>query len=354
MTVSELKRWIYENQKIEYILDQIGCHHIKYHDNKKYYSCTNKDGDNSSAITVKNNEYLSCKNYTRKGFDDNADLIALVRFNLNYDFKESIKWLHKILGLKFTYKNTVKTTEEIKVDPLEVFKKVKRRNKVNVLDFNVVDENEIIDFTPHIHIDWFREGIAPWTVKKFGLGYSYRHKRNVVPLRYWATGDLIGFTQRTTIKNYEEFDIPKYFITPDYPKQMNIFGLWENYQNILDAGYVVVYESEKSPLKRDSLNDFTGVAVSGHDISDEQASILIGLNIVIIIAFDKDIPIDHVWRTCEKFYGIRPIYYIYDKYDLLGDKDSPADARNQIFKYLMKYKFKYGFDEHSKYIRKGE
>ncbi len=84
-------------------------------------------------------------------------------------------------------------------------------------------------------------------------------------------------------------------------------------------------------LKRDSLNDPTGVAVSGHEISDEQAKILIGLNCEIIIAFDKDISIEHIRYCCEKFYGIRKVSYIWDKYDLLDKKDSPADAINKIY-----------------------
>lgn len=50
---------------------------------------------------------------------------------------------------------------------------------------------------------------------------------------------------------------------------MNLFGLWENKDSIQEKGHVVVFEAEKSVLKRDSLNDPTGVAVSGHEISDE-------------------------------------------------------------------------------------
>jgi DNA primase len=53
---------------------------------------------------------------------------------------------------------------------------------------------------------------------------------------------------------------------------------------------------------------------------------------------------------CDKFYGIRPIYYIYDKYNLLKDKESPADANNKIFNYLFKYKVKYDEKERREYL----
>jgi hypothetical protein len=37
MTISELKEYIYNNNKIEYVLENIGCHSIAYHPNKEFY-----------------------------------------------------------------------------------------------------------------------------------------------------------------------------------------------------------------------------------------------------------------------------------------------------------------------------
>ena len=355
MTVLELKKYIFHEGKIEFILNEIGCGHIVYHPTKEYYSCSNCNGDNKTAINISNNEYLNCRNYTReKEFDEKSDLLTLVQYNKslnnkNFSFFDTVKYLHKLLGLPLTFKKQEEKKEV--VDPLYIFKKVKaKRKRQNVLDFQVLDESELQDFVPYVHIDFFKEGIMPWTVKKFGLAYSYRFKRNVIPLRYWLTGELLGFNMRTSVENYELFDIKKYFITPGYPKQMNLFGLWENKETIQEKGYVIVYEAEKSVLKRDSLNDSTGVAVSGHEISDEQVKILIGLNCEIIIAFDKDIDIDHIRHCCEKFYGIRKVSYIWDKYDLLGEKDSPAEAQNKIFECLIQDRITYDYEEHKKYL----
>lgn len=356
MTVIELKKYIYDNRKIEFILNEIGCGHIKYHSQKEYYSCSNIDGDNISAINIRNNEYLNCKNYTReKYFDENSDLIDLVRYNLSLknpkiSFAEVIKYLHSILNLTFSYKKPAANSKNTFDDPLYIFKKVKKsRIKQNVLEIDTLDEDLINDYAPYLHISWFHEGIMPWTAKTFNLSYSYRNKRIVIPLRYWLTGELLGFNMRTTIPNYDLFEIKKYFITPGYPKQINLFGLWENKESIENSDYVVVFESEKSVLKRHSLNDGTGVAVSGHEISDEQSKILIGLNKEIIIAFDKDVDINQIRYNCEKFYQIRKISYIHDKWGLLGDKDSPADARNQIYNFMIKHRTEYNKKEHEEY-----
>jgi len=356
MTIAELKEYIYDNNKIEFILKEIGCNHIVYHLNKEYYSCSNCDGDNKTAVNIKNNKYLNCKNYTReKYFNNKADLITLVQYNMKlrsdkFTFYDTIKYLHKILGLTLSYRK--KEAEKEIIDPLYIFKKIRnKKKKQNVLDFNVLDEERLCGFVPYIHIDFYREGIMPWTVKKFGLAYSYRYKRNIIPLRYWLTGELLGFNMRTSVENFDLLDIKKYLITSGYPKQMNLFGLWENRKYIEKAGYVVVYEAEKSVLKRDSLNDSTGVAVSGHKISEEQEKILIGLNCEIIIAFDKDISREYLRYCCEKFFGIRKVSYMYDKWNLLGEKDSPADAQNKVFNFMMRYRVVYDFNEHKKYIK---
>ena len=168
-------------------------------------------------------------------------------------------------------------------------------------------------------------------------------------MRYWLTGQLLGFNQRTTVENYDAFSIKKYFLTPTYPKQLNLYGLYENYNSIQNAGYVVVYEAEKSVLKRDSLNDPTGVALSGHTLSDEQMAILIGLNVEVVIALDKDILIDEVRHLCDKFKNIRKVSYIYDKWDILDSKDSPADACNKDYQFLFNNRIVYDREEQRKY-----
>lgn len=347
MDITSLKQYIYENKKIEYILEKIGCHSITYYQNKEYYSCANYNGDNKSAINVKNNEYLNVVNWTRsKEFSDNSDIITLVQYNKKISFIEAIKYLHKILDLPFELKEPKK-----KIDPLNVFKRVVRRSRniVNVDDIHILDDKLLDDYIPMLHISWLKEGITEKTRKKFGLAYSYRYKRIIIPMRFWLTGELLGFNKRTTVENYNEFGIRKYYITPTYPKHLNLYGLYENYSAIQKAGHVVVYEAEKSVLKRDSLNDPTGVALSGHSISDEQVRILIGLNVEIVIALDKDITVEEVRYMCEKFKNIRKVSYIYDSYSILGDKDSPADARNKDYQFLFENRVVYDREEQRKY-----
>ena len=366
MDAASLKEYIFNNNKVEFVLDKIGCKSIKYHSSKNFYSSTNYNGDNSTAVNVYNNKYLLVHNWTRESeFGDMADIISLTKYNKKCSFVSAIKYLHKILGLKFTQyeKKEKKDGEE---DPLAVFKNAMSTSRcINVANIQAIREEAINDYVPLLYIDWLREGIMPWAAKKFGIAYSYKYHRIVLPIRYWLNGALVGFNQRTTVANYEEFGIKKYFLTPSYRKSLNLYGLWENRKEIERKRYVVITESEKSVLKRYSKSrwygkncgepeeryDGTCVALQGKKLSEEQRRIILGLDIdEVIIALDNDVPIEEVRHMCEQFYHFRTVSYVKDRWNLLGEKDAPADAENKVYNFLIKHRVKYDKAEHQKYL----
>lgn len=335
------------------MLETLGCHNIKYNSFKNYYSAAQPDGDNPMGVVIDNNTYLNYRSYSRgMGLDDNTtcDIIDLIEYCKKITFVKALKYLHQILKLPFinTQKKQITATERI--DPLYIFKQFDMP-KTNVREIEYLNEDLMDYYVPLLYIGWLREGITQRTANKFGLAYSYKRKRVIIPIRDWLSGKLVGINQRTTIDNYEELGIKKYFITPHYQKSLNLYGLYENYDSIQKAGYVVVAESEKSVLKRDSLCDSTVVALSGHTISAEQIRILIGLNVEIIIALDNDIQLQEIRFICEKFYRIRPVSYIKDNYELLGEKDSPMDGENKIYKYLLEHRTKYDNTEHNLFLK---
>lgn len=352
MDTTSLKEYIFNNNKVEFVLDKIGCKSIKYHSSKNFYSATNYNGDNTGAVNVYNTKYLLIHNWTRESeFNDVSDIISLVQYNKKCSFVDAVKYLHNILGLELTpYK---KEEKKEKLDPLAIFKNVISRHRaiVDVAEIQAIKEETINDYVPLLYIDWLREGVMPWAAKKFGLAYSYKYHRVVIPIRYWLDGTLVGFNQRTTVENYEELGIRKYFLTASYRKSLNLYGLWENREEIEDKKTVVICESEKSVLKRYSRNDGTCVALQGKKLSDEQRRIIIGLNVnEVIIALDNDVPIEEVRHICEQFYHIRNVSYVKDRWNLLGDKDAPADAENKVYNFFIKHRVKYDESEHQKYL----
>lgn len=349
MTIIQLKEYILENDKIKDILDDLGCHGFKEYNKEYRCGLPNHRSTNNVAI---NKETLSTKIFTSESQTIRGDIANLIMYVKNISFPKANKYLHELFGLKYTYKND--KLREDRVDPLDIFKRVKRKRYIiNVDDMEIYDEDIIKEYIQLPYIDWVREGILPFTCEKFKIGYSVYKKRITLPWRWWCgdENDIVGVMGRTTIPCYEILDIPKYFPLKPFPKSLHIYGLQENYETIQQEGYVIVYESEKSVLKRHSRKDGTGVAIGSHCLSDEQVKILIGLDTTVIIAYDKDISVQHILNECKKFKSIRQVYFIYDKYDLLKEKESPADANNKVFEYLLKYKIKYDEKEHFEYLK---
>ena len=150
MDTTSLKEYIFENDKIEYVLDQIGCHNIKYHSNKEYYSCGNCDGDNQAAVNVKNNKYLNVTNWSRPNeFEGSSDIFDLVQYNRKCSFVEAVKYLHDILGIEYTKYNKPINKDKNKFDPLNIFKRIKStRRSVDVRDINVLKEEVLDEYIP--------------------------------------------------------------------------------------------------------------------------------------------------------------------------------------------------------------
>ena len=358
MTIQELKQYILSKDKIVFILESLGCTSICFHYEKQYYSCCNADnGDNPTAVNVFKNEHLSVVNYTRdlKKISPYPDLITLVQYYKSCDFRQALQWLHDLLNLPMTSLPSEKIETQ---NPLSIFKSLNKYKKSSA-EYKILNDEILLDYEPHIHKDFAKEGILPSTVKKFGLGYSYACHRTIIPVRFWQNGALIGVRGRTSIPNYDLFDIPKYFPLKPYAKSNNIYGLWEQYDDIIKSGSVLIFEGEKSTLKLDSFQpvikhiagrNWYGVSLCGHDLSDEQLRILCGLNLrEYIVALDKDISEPDIWAVCEKFYGIRNVSYILDTNNLLGPKDSPIDKSMQTLVTLINNRIPYDANKHEAY-----
>ena len=348
--VISLKEYLLEDEdRIISILESLDFHHIVNHGN--YISCGRPMGDNTSSTIVKFNESISTKGYTQS--DLTGDILTLVMTSLNIKFGKAMSFVHKLFGLKYEYNKNKSKQEEVTKSPMDIFNKVKAKKKYDMDDIPIHHEGSLDMFVPNLHESWLKEGILSFTAREFGIGYDFKRKRIVIPHRLWngSRNDYIGIIGRTTISNYELLDIPKYFPIIAYPKRYNIYGFQENYEGIQNAGYVSVFESEKSVLKRHSRLDRTGTALMCSDITDEQVAILIGLNVEIVIIMDKGIDINHIRSLCDRFYGIRNVSYVYDKYNLVPDKDSSADCENSIYNYLFKYRVKYDDKERREFYK---
>ena len=346
INADELKDYISENNCIEQILLALECHDLREYTSE--WRAALPQGTNKTAVCVKK-DGLSVTIRNSDG-SKRGDIFTLVMTLKNISFGKANKFIHSTLGLKYSYN---KNDKEEKSDPLAIFKKIKRKRYVIDKDVPIYDDSCMTEYIDLPHIDWIREGVMPFACKRFNIGYSYDRKRIVIPERKWDGDDneYIGISGRTTVPNYEMFDIPKFFkLSNTYPKGLNIYGLNENYKTIQEAGYAVALEAQKSVLKRYSRKDGTAVAIGNCEFTEEQVRILISLDVEIVVALDEGIDINHNRQECEKFYPIRKVSYMYDKWGLLekGSKDSPADKENKIYNFMLKHRTIYDESERRK------
>lgn len=372
MDIQSLKKYIHKNNEVEHILSALGCHKIKYNKKHKYYSAAHKDGDNPAGVIINDNEYLNYTSYSRGvKSGDCKDIVDLVQYSKKIDFVPALKWLHETLGFEFSISSKPKKIEDENKEQkelLKTFTKIEEEYGPSRYDsydceLQAISEKELDEYVPLLHINWFREGIMPCARDKFGICYSYKHQRVVIPIRHWATGELVGMNQRTMVDNWKELGISKYFITPSYQKSLNLYGFWENKESIEKAGYVVITESEKSVLKRYSRpvvngeqeHDGTLVALQGKVMSEEQRRIILSLNIKeVVVCLDLDVPIEDVWSICEKFYNLRKVSFMFvrkDERDGFGEKDSPCDMPNDVYKKMFDNRTEYGENMHKLYLK---
>ena len=332
MNAQDLKIYIINNNKTEFVLEQLNCTHIKHFRDEIRFGY---DDIGSGAIRIKK-DTLATKSYSTKN-EFQGDIFTLVEKLKEIPFTEAIRWLHNVLNL--AYNGTYMPPEQ-KKDILAHFKLVKPK-KYNIEHLKEYDESILNNYISIPNMLWVRDGITPTIQKEFGIGYDIKSNRIVIPHRKWDTGKIVGIIGRTLNQNYQILDIPKYFPLIAYQKSQNLYGLYENYEHIKKLGYVNVFESEKSVLKMASKLDRSAVSLSGHSLSDTQVKILISLNVDIILQMDKDVPIEKVYSMCEMLKGVRNVYYVEDDFNLLKNKESPADAIKKVYTFLWNRKKRY-------------
>ena len=341
MDVQLLKDKILEEDKIDDILTELGCHHIKH--NSGYITCGNPDGDNPVAVTVYLNESLTCVNYTRQllsnGQTRATDLIDLVMYVKELNFFKAIQWICSICGYDYY-------AEEEELPPsLEWLHYLTKMNKESTIEeedntpVKPIDEKILDYYLPVGNYLFEKDNISLSTQDLFEIGYDPRTNRVTIPIRS-EIGDLVGVKGRILSEEIDDGE-PKYMYLQPCSKAKILYGLNVNMDNIIRFGKVFVAESEKAIMQMYEMS-YYGVATGGSKISKYQINMLTRLGVQIIFAYDKDVSKEQIDNIASQFVDGVPIYAIIDKDNILDKKESPSDNPTK-WKYLIKnniYKIK--------------
>jgi DNA primase len=340
MTIQELKQYIYINDKITTILEALGMHSID-ESNSKYISCGMPNGDNPCSTIIYKDEYLTCNAYTRnikpQGWDKQTNLFHLIMFINKCEFSSALQWCNTLLGIKNDGKRSTKGA-----DPLSFFHNIKRKRE-GIKEQFYYDMSILDCYDKTIHIDLIRKDgiISQKVLDKYQVMFDFRSDRIIFPHFKYDNPDVIcGVVGRTVNHAFKELNIKKYMsmLPTEYIKTQNLYALCWNEEYIRKFGQVIIFEAEKSVIKADMMEFPIGVSVGCHDISDFQKKILLSLGVEIIIAFDKDVDEEHMQKICRSYCMFGKVSYIYDKWNLLSDKDSPVDRGLKKWKFLYNHR----------------
>ena len=327
MDVYDLKNYIYENDRVDEILKDLGCHHIKKH--QDYYTCGNPDGDNPSAITVYISQTLNVIDYTRKikKSDDErqADIIDLVSHFKEINFPQTIKYISNLMGLDYYHNFNEDLPESLLLTKSLFSMRTENNDEDDDLSVRKIDSKILSYYYNFVNDLFYKDHISYETQQDFNIGYDEATNRITIPI-YSEIGDLVGVKGRLFKEKLDEDDLKYIYLEPT-PRRAILYGLNKTIPYINRKGYVYVFESEKAVMQAWSYGYQNCVATGGTSVSKRQVTMLSRLGAKIIFCFDKDFINDeeNIDKLKSKFIEGIPLYFMRDNLNILKEKESPTD-----------------------------
>jgi len=228
----------------------------------------------------------------------------------------------------------------------ERYKSIKNLFEKKKTDINLPEYDDcVLDcFIRYYPIEWTNDGITKKAMDKFDIRYSISQHKIVIPHRD-VSGKLVGIRGRA-LDEWEIENVGKYLpmkvenIWYRHPLGLNLYGLYENIDNIRQSGIVYVCESEKAVLQAEGFS-FPNccVAVCGSNFNKYALKILIKLckPREIVICFDneevagEDKYFKKLMNICKKYKNYCQFSFVYDNKGLTELKDSPTDKGEETF-----------------------
>ena len=266
-----------------------------------------------------------------------GNLFTFVRYYHNCGAKEAIEILKKYAGCEgesLAPREKMATTLVCKK-----FKKPKQTTKQSkgiVLPDNYMDRYE--KRLDKLQI-WKDEGISSDSLEKFDVRYDAFSDRLVYPIRNLAK-QIVNVGGRSLDPFWKEKGLRKYTYFHGWGTMDTIYGLAENLEEIMQKREVIIFEGCKSVLIADTWGVRNCAAILTSHLNPHQMKILARLGCRVVFALDKDVRVrdDHNIQKLKEYVEVE---YLWDKEDLLDDKDSPVDKGQDVFLKLYEGRLKY-------------
>lgn len=179
---------------------------------------------------------------------------------------------------------------------------------------------------------WENEGISKASMERFQVRYDPMCDRIVYPVRD-LSGKIVNIGGRTLDPHWKEKKLRKYCYYHQWGTIQTIYGLAENREKCEEKHEIILFEGVKSVLLADSWGiQNTGAILTSH-LSQSQMKILAKMGCKVVFALDNDVDIKQD-RNIARLKQFTSVYYIKDFRNMLGEKDSPVDKGEEIFRKL--------------------
>lgn len=329
------------NQDIIHLMKELGCDNYIDKSSEIIFQTICHKGKSMKLYYYNENKKFQC--YSHCGSMSVYDLIMKVK---ECDFATAFKFLKDLISDSEMRGYGFNFTEE----------KIVNLKDIVIPEIEPLEKQFLYDIFGKQPVEcWVDEGISYETQKKFKIRYDKSKDHIIIPHFDWKTSKLIGIRKRVLnkieSKKYGKYS-PLFYDSKSYshPLSNNLYGLNETKENIKKYEKVVIFESEKSVLKFDTMfpNNIS-TAICGSNFSNTQKKILLELGVKeIIIGLDRQYKDENdeegvVWRNkilkmSENLLDYCRVSYIWDndKNRLLEYKDSPIDCERDKFEYLVK------------------
>lgn len=187
--------------------------------------------------------------------------------------------------------------------------------------------------------EWEKEGISRESLDKFQVYYDGFSDRLVYPIRDMQ-GNIVNIGGRALDPEWKEKKMRKYTYFFSWGTMATIYGLFENMESILKEKEVILFEGCKSVLIANTWGiQNTGALLTSH-MNPNQMKILARLGCRVVLALDKEVKVrdDHNIAKLKNYVNCE---YLWDKDNLLSEKDSPVDKGKEVFKRLYEGRMRY-------------
>lgn len=295
------------------------------------------------------------------GCSCNYSIFDLVSKIKNIDFGESQRFIASVLNISNSYfvKGFKDNSSEQDWMIINKFKRLNQRPK----EINIEKRNKNILnlYSKMYHHSWLDEGISLESMEKFNIRFDIFSNRIIIP-HFNIDGDLVGIRARHL--NQEDVDNGYKYLPVtiqgdlySHETRYNLYGLNITKANIQRMKKIIIFESEKSLLKSDTIygdNNFA-VALGGSALTQFHRDLILSLGVEeVILALDRENFINpttdkeieknenytkKMLRLAMMFAPYVRTYIVYDDIGLTEYKDAPIDRGQEILEKLMKCKY---------------